>query len=74
MFFIAELSLFLTILFALATKYSVDIIHPCFTSPNIQPLASLLTSQVAGVYMSTRLFVNLSQAYIPLYLQVITSI
>lgn len=25
--------------------------------------------QVAGVYMSTRLFVNLSQAYIPLYLQ-----
>ena len=26
--------------------------------------------QIAGVYMSTRLFVNLSQAYIPLYLQV----
>lgn len=26
--------------------------------------------QVAGVYMATRLFVNLSQAYIPLYLQV----
>ena len=26
--------------------------------------------QVAGVYMSTRLFVNLTQAYIPLYLQV----
>jgi len=25
--------------------------------------------QVAGVYMSTRLFVNLSQAYLPLYLQ-----
>jgi len=25
--------------------------------------------QIAGVYMSTRLFVNLSQAYIPLYLQ-----
>ena len=24
---------------------------------------------VAGVYMSTRLFVNLSQAYLPLYLQ-----
>merc|ERR1719229_677126 len=26
--------------------------------------------QVAGIYMSTRLFVNLSQAYIPLYLQI----
>ena len=26
--------------------------------------------QIAGIYMSTRLFVNLSQAYIPLYLQV----
>ena len=26
--------------------------------------------KVAGVYMSTRLFVNLTQAYIPLYLQV----
>ena len=25
---------------------------------------------IAGVYMSTRLFVNLSQAYLPLYLQV----
>ena len=25
--------------------------------------------QVAAVYMATRLFVNLSQAYIPLYLQ-----
>ena len=25
---------------------------------------------VAGVYMTTRLFVNLTQAYIPLYLQV----
>ena len=29
--------------------------------------------QIAGVYMSTRLFVNLSQAYIPLYLQVSVS-
>ncbi len=26
--------------------------------------------QVAGVYMTTRLFVNLSQAYVPLYLQI----
>jgi len=26
--------------------------------------------QVAGIYMTTRLFVNLSQAYIPLYLQI----
>ena len=34
-------------------------------------LTNTILCKVAAIYMSTRLFVNLSQAYIPFYLQVI---